>query len=126
VVAVDSKRAMVRPIERPDRLMTRAKDILFWSFGGFRVRGKSDFERPQIAKLFGGRRRREWRDGGAAEGAVADGGRVGSCWVRRKNDIAQRWTGWGRRSRKIGKLGRFRKALAIARFLGRTAANQRA
>ena len=28
VVVVDSKRTMLRPIERPDRLMTRAKDIL--------------------------------------------------------------------------------------------------
>lgn len=28
LLAVDSKRARVRPIERPDRLMTRATDIL--------------------------------------------------------------------------------------------------
>lgn len=41
VVVVDSKRTMVRPTERPDRLMTRANDILVvWLVGGRLGRGE--------------------------------------------------------------------------------------
>jgi hypothetical protein len=55
VVEVDSKRTMRRPIERPDRLVTRAKDM---------IAGKSP---ARDAWTDGGSERREWRgDGGRA------------------------------------------------------------
>jgi hypothetical protein len=120
-VVVDSKRraAMRRPIERPDRLMTRANDILAggedWTSerAGWMSAELGLFSRSR-ARKFGDRR---------AETECGRGRDCG-CWRRpdgfgQRNDIAQLGQASAGDRGKIGKLGRFRKALAIARFSAR-------
>ena len=107
VVVVDSKRTMVRPIERPDRLMTRANDILE------RVSGEGErvtIDRARTQKLNSAAERR-WEDGvlpvsecgwqpvggaGFGEGTIS----------RSRNGLGPEF------EKKWEMLGRFRKALA--------------
>jgi hypothetical protein len=115
----DSKRAMVRPTVRPDRLMTRAKDILcvcvgFCSFlgSGFLGEGKGRLD-SAVGRRCKFRRSERRMEDWAQPKSNSRMAAVGGSWVRRKERYRARWTGDGmsRRSRKIGQL-KIRKALA--------------
>lgn len=139
VLAVDSKRAMVRPTVRPDRLMTRAKDILcVWVCGcmgvcwvskllesGFLGEGKGRLSfGSQMRIPEGGAENRGF---GTAEEQLMDGGRgweLGSA-KRTISRTLGRGTGWAGDREKLDN-SRSERRWLLARFLGKKAANQRA
>jgi hypothetical protein len=128
VVLVDSKRTILRPIERPDRLMTKANDIFGSGFLGERKgMGESFAElisRSRMRISAGGAEEEE--DGAPAEEQLRMGGRVGA-WVRRRNDIAQLGQdGAGDREKLEGSEDFERRWPAHCQLLGKKAANQRA
>jgi hypothetical protein len=127
-VVVDSKRraAMRRPIERPDRLMTRANDIL--AGGEDWTRERAGWMSAGLELFFAVKGAKIRRSGGGGDG-VWPGSRLrllaAAGWVRAKERYRATWTGFGRRSRKNWKARKISKGVGYCQVLGKKMTNQR-